>query len=85
LFFNQDLADELWKRVEQFIPEKMGSYSALNLNEVFRIAKGNVLKCIVMAVMSAMTMKLVSFRSSFISMMVLKVEKRNSGNWKLYS
>lgn len=39
LFFIQDLADELWKRVEQFLPEKTGIYSALNLNEMFRIYK----------------------------------------------
>ena len=37
LFFDQDLADKLWVRVQSFMSKKMGIYTALNLNEMFRI------------------------------------------------
>ncbi|MEM9678899.1 MAG: 2OG-Fe(II) oxygenase [Bacteroidota bacterium] len=37
MFFDQDLADSLWQRVQEFVPERMGIYKALGLNEMFRI------------------------------------------------
>ncbi len=39
MFFNQDLANEFWNRMEQFVPEKVGFYKSIGLNEMFRVYK----------------------------------------------
>lgn len=37
LFFDTELAKKIWKRVQPFVPEKMGLYKAFGLNEMFRV------------------------------------------------
>ncbi|WP_299121839.1 2OG-Fe(II) oxygenase [uncultured Tenacibaculum sp.] len=39
IFFNQKLAENLWYKLKQFVPEKVGFYKALELNEMFRVYK----------------------------------------------
>ncbi|WP_299161325.1 2OG-Fe(II) oxygenase [uncultured Tenacibaculum sp.] len=39
IFFNKKLAEKLWNNLKQFIPEKVGFYKALELNEMFRVYK----------------------------------------------
>lgn len=37
LFFDHDLANNLWQKLKEFVPEKIGSSNAIGLNEMFRI------------------------------------------------
>lgn len=37
LFFDEDLANDLWHKVRPFVPEKFGSSKAIGLNEMFRV------------------------------------------------
>lgn len=37
LFFNNELAETLWQRVKQYVPEDMGLFTGYGLNEMFRI------------------------------------------------
>ena len=37
LFFDQDLADKLWGRLSEFVPDTNGTYRKTGLNEMFRI------------------------------------------------
>ncbi|AUC75172.1 prolyl hydroxylase family protein [Olleya sp. Bg11-27] len=37
LFFDLDLAKQLWGRVCSYVPKEMGLYKALDLNEMFRV------------------------------------------------
>lgn len=39
LFFDKDLAVEFWNRIQTFIPEKVGFYEPIGLNEMFRVYK----------------------------------------------
>ncbi len=39
LFFDQQLADHLWMKVKDFVPDKIGFYKAIGLNEMFRVYK----------------------------------------------
>ncbi len=42
LFFDEDLAKNLWDRIKEFIPQNSKSYTAFGLNEMFRIYKYTV-------------------------------------------
>lgn len=37
LFFDQNLADDLWHKIKDFVPERIGITKALGLNEMFRV------------------------------------------------
>lgn len=37
LFFDENLAEELWLKLKSFVPDKIGSSTAIGLNEMFRI------------------------------------------------
>ncbi len=39
LFFDKNLANNLWTKIQEFIPQKVGFYKALELNEMFRVYK----------------------------------------------
>ncbi len=39
LFFDEDLAVNLWGKIKEFIPKKLGVYNAIGLNEMFRVYK----------------------------------------------
>ncbi|CAM1343716.1 prolyl hydroxylase family protein [Tenacibaculum amylolyticum] len=39
IFFDKSLANSLWNRVQKFLPQRVGFYEALELNEMFRVYK----------------------------------------------
>lgn len=39
IFFDKSLADSLWLKIKDFLPETVGFYRALELNEMFRVYK----------------------------------------------
>ncbi|MDH7911881.1 2OG-Fe(II) oxygenase [Winogradskyella sp. SYSU M77433] len=41
LFFDENLAETLWSKIEPFVPSKIGSSEAIGLNEMFRIYRYN--------------------------------------------
>ncbi|MCH2235602.1 MAG: 2OG-Fe(II) oxygenase [Crocinitomicaceae bacterium] len=39
LFFDNNLAEEMWSKVSSFVPEELGLYKSIGLNEMFRVYK----------------------------------------------
>lgn len=39
MFFDETLAEDLWNKVKEFVPSKIGFYKAIGLNEMFRVYK----------------------------------------------
>lgn len=39
LFFDEQLANHLWGRIKEFVPQKIGLCEAIGLNEMFRVYK----------------------------------------------
>jgi len=42
LFFDKDLAEDLWQKLKEFVPSSIGSSIAIGLNEMFRIYRYEV-------------------------------------------
>lgn len=39
---DEDLAEEIWKEIEEFVPTDLGEYQAIGLNELFRFYRYDV-------------------------------------------
>ncbi|WP_299107495.1 2OG-Fe(II) oxygenase [uncultured Tenacibaculum sp.] len=39
IFFDKNLAENIWLKIKEFLPEEVGFYKALDLNEMFRVYK----------------------------------------------